>query len=143
MEYTETMSNPQKNFFKIRVNETAEYVAQGYFVIQNQFYAGVQVSDSGVHVKPGETMALLECDDACEKSASKGFIRILGKPDNGDNSAKKQKKKVAEDIQPASTQVEETAAESISTPANTPSLEPEVNTSAKKSDELDQQVEPF
>ena len=91
---------------KIRASEASQYSADGYFVVQNISIAHVQVSEDGLHVKAGETMAIPACDAQCAKVAERGLVKILARP-QGEDSSKKGKKRP--DEAPAATQQPESA----------------------------------
>lgn len=91
------METQTMNAHKILTRETAQYVADGYFVIQNNASGHVQISDEGLHIKSGHTMAVSEITAVCQKSIDKGLIKLLASPASSSEGSKKSKKK-AEDV---------------------------------------------
>lgn len=81
-----------KKPIKIRTREASQYSADGYYVVQNISIAHVQVSEDGLHVKAGETMAIPACDSQCIKAAERGLIKIVARP-QAEDSLKKGKKR--------------------------------------------------
>lgn len=77
---------------KIPSREALKYVSSGYFVIQNTAMAHVQVNAEGLHIKTGETIAISEFTDFCQKALDRGLIRVLGRP-NESEPGKKSKKR--------------------------------------------------
>jgi hypothetical protein len=90
------METQKMNAHKILTRETTQYVADGYFVIQNNASGHVQISDEGLHIKSGHTMAVSEITAVCQKSIDKGLIKLLASPASTSDTSKKSKKK-AED----------------------------------------------
>lgn len=77
---------------KIRTREAQSYAGNGYYVIQNTTEAHVQITEEGLHIKNGETMALSEINDFCQNLIDRGFIRLLAKPTSIDASKKNKKR---------------------------------------------------
>lgn len=136
VEYTNAMSDQQKKFIRIRSREASDYAAQGYYVVRNDTYAQVEISELGASVKTGDTMALLEWDSKAELAKAKGLVKLLASPQNGGDGGKKQKKKA--DEEPVIVQ----AAPPVQEIAEVAPVD-EVNTSLNKTEELGQQEEPF
>lgn len=80
------------NAFKILNREASQYASDGYFVIQNNAAGHVQISDDGLHIKSGQTMAISDISDICQRSLDKGLLKLVAKPSSLDG-AKKNKKK--------------------------------------------------
>lgn len=151
------MADVHDKFITIKTREAAAYANDGYFVIQNTSPANISVSESGIVIKNGMTMAIGVWDSVAERALQRGLISMLAKPlDRSETESKKAKKKPAEP---------EISQESVNalvgdSPAVTP-VEPEpepepviednlpepaveeVNTSENKVDEIDDQSSPF
>lgn len=153
------MADVHDKFITIKTREAAAYANDGYFVIQNTSPANIGVSESGIVIKNGMTMAIGVWDSVAERALQRGLISMLAKPlDRSETESKKAKKKPAEpEISQESVNalVEDSPAVTLVEPEPEPEPEPviednlpepaveEVNTSENKVDEIDDQSSPF
>lgn len=122
--------------FKIRTREAAEYTAQGYYVITNTSIAHVQITEEGLHLDVGATMAIKEFGPLCEKAKNKNLIKVLGTPQE---VAKKDKKRSTEPA-PTPTEVTPTVPssqqEAVSVSAEPALLDDPIDTLSNESTEI-------
>lgn len=65
---------------RILARQAQQYANEGYFVLQNNYTAHIQITDDGVHVKGGDSMAVLLIDSTAQKAIDRGLLKILARP---------------------------------------------------------------
>ena len=65
---------------RILARQAQQYADEGYFVLQNNYTAHIQVTDDGVYLKAGDSMAVLSIDSSAQKSIARGSLKILARP---------------------------------------------------------------